>query len=86
MGVVTRWSPQSREYIESLEYSQKRQFIHAVEDLEGLVVQCMFKLSKANLTSTGSYQSSCIFATHVILGYKLQKQISKAIVKHSGAI
>ncbi|KAG1819542.1 uncharacterized protein BJ212DRAFT_1209329, partial [Suillus subaureus] len=43
----------------------------AVEDLEGLVVQCMFELSKANLASTG---------------YKLRKQISKAIVKHSGAI
>ncbi|KAG2107568.1 hypothetical protein BD769DRAFT_1630595 [Suillus cothurnatus] len=66
MGVVTRWSPQSREYIESLEYSQKCQFICAVEDLEGLIVQCMFELSKANLTSTG---------------YKLRKQISKAIVK-----
>ncbi|KAG1812026.1 hypothetical protein EV424DRAFT_1473620 [Suillus variegatus] len=66
MGVVTRWSPQSRKYIDSLEYSQKRRFIRAVEDLEGLVVQHMFELSKANLASTG---------------YKLWKQISKAIVK-----
>ncbi|KAG2127666.1 hypothetical protein DEU56DRAFT_758550 [Suillus clintonianus] len=51
--------------------------IHVVEDiedrmnLEGLIVQLMFELSKANLASTG---------------YKLRKQISKAIVKHSGAI
>ncbi|KAG2032361.1 hypothetical protein BDR03DRAFT_936026 [Suillus americanus] len=71
MGVVTQWSPQSHEYIESLEYSQKCRFIRAVEDLEGLVVQRMFELSKANLASTG---------------YKLWKQISKAIVKCSGAI
>ncbi|KAG2148710.1 uncharacterized protein EDB93DRAFT_1084774, partial [Suillus bovinus] len=47
------------------------QFIHAVKDLEGLIVQHMFELSKANLASTG---------------YKLRKQISKAIVKRSGAI
>ncbi|KAG2057304.1 hypothetical protein BDR06DRAFT_1037554 [Suillus hirtellus] len=40
-------------------------------NLEGLVVQHMFELSKANLASTG---------------YKLWKQISKAIVKHPGTI
>ncbi|KAG2121463.1 hypothetical protein DEU56DRAFT_746660, partial [Suillus clintonianus] len=47
------------------------QFIRAIKDLEGLVVQRMFELSKANLASTG---------------YKLRKQISKAIMKCSGAI
>ena len=36
-----------------LEYSQHRQFIHVVEELEGLVVQRLFELSKANLASTG---------------------------------
>ncbi|KAI0245897.1 hypothetical protein BJV78DRAFT_1086966, partial [Lactifluus subvellereus] len=39
--------------------------------LEGLVVQQLFELSKANLASTG---------------YKLQKHISKGIVKRSSAI
>jgi hypothetical protein len=53
MSVVTRWSPQSQQYIRVLEYSRKRQFIRAVEDLEGLIVQRMFELSKANLASTG---------------------------------
>ena len=36
-----------------LEYSQQRQFIRAVEELENLVVQRLFELSKANLASTG---------------------------------
>ncbi|KAI5993174.1 hypothetical protein EDC04DRAFT_2586645 [Pisolithus marmoratus] len=36
-----------------LKYSQHCQFICAVEELENLVVQCLFKLSKANLASTG---------------------------------
>ncbi|KIM56647.1 hypothetical protein SCLCIDRAFT_132080, partial [Scleroderma citrinum Foug A] len=48
------------------------QFIHAVEELENLVVQCLFELSKANLAST--------------VGYKLCKQISKAIVRQSAAV
>ena len=42
-----------REYVEMLEYSRRRQFIHAVEELENLVVQRLFKLSKANLAFTG---------------------------------
>ncbi|KIK23173.1 hypothetical protein PISMIDRAFT_31413, partial [Pisolithus microcarpus 441] len=42
-----------------------------VEELEGLVVQQMFELSKANLAKTG---------------YKMRKHISKAISRHSTAI
>ena len=37
-----------------LEYSQRRQFIRVVEELENLVVQRLFELSKANLASTGA--------------------------------
>ncbi|KIM61914.1 hypothetical protein SCLCIDRAFT_25388 [Scleroderma citrinum Foug A] len=71
LGIETRWMPQSTKYQEILKYAWRRQFIHAVEDLEGLMVQRLFELSKANLSSTG---------------YKLRKQISKAIVKCSTAI
>ncbi|KIK11656.1 hypothetical protein PISMIDRAFT_19361 [Pisolithus microcarpus 441] len=46
-------------------------FIRAVEELEGLVVQRMFELSKANLAKTG---------------YKMRKHISKAISRRSTAV
>ncbi|KIM54659.1 hypothetical protein SCLCIDRAFT_30952 [Scleroderma citrinum Foug A] len=69
--IEARWMPQSGKYQEVLEYTQRCQFIRIVEDLEGLVVQRLFELLKANLSSTG---------------YKLHKQISKAIVKCSAAI
>ncbi|KAG2054418.1 hypothetical protein BDR06DRAFT_884235, partial [Suillus hirtellus] len=46
-------------------------FVHAVEEIEGLVVQLMFELSKANFSS---------------IGYKMRKYISKAITQQSGAI
>ncbi|KIM53199.1 hypothetical protein SCLCIDRAFT_32065 [Scleroderma citrinum Foug A] len=71
LGIETRWTPRSAKYQEILEYARRRQFIHTVEDLEGLMVQRLFELLKANLSSTG---------------YKLRKQISKAIVKCSTAI
>ncbi|KAG1764991.1 hypothetical protein EDD22DRAFT_978874 [Suillus occidentalis] len=71
LGVSERWTPDHEEYVKALEYSRHRHFVRAVEELESLVVQRLFELSKANLASTG---------------YKLRKQISKAIVKCSGAI
>ncbi|KAG2337898.1 hypothetical protein BDR05DRAFT_952329 [Suillus weaverae] len=71
LGVSERWTPDHEEYVKALEYSRRQHFICTVEELESLVVQCLFELLKANLASTG---------------YKLWKQISKAIVKCSGAI
>ena len=52
-----RWTADRPEYVEMLEYSRQRQFIRAVEDLENLVVQRLFELSKANLASTGEVLS-----------------------------
>lgn len=48
-----RWAPDSPKYKEYLEYSRQREFIRAVENLEGLVVQRILELAKANLASTG---------------------------------
>lgn len=55
LGIEMRWMPQSTKYQEVLEYAKRRQFIRTVEDLEGLVVQWLFELSKANLSSTGKF-------------------------------
>jgi len=51
------WTMDQCEYVEMLEYSQWHQFICAVEELENLVVQRLFELSKANLASTGEVVS-----------------------------
>ena len=51
--IKNQWTLQHPEYAMALEYSQHRTFIRAVEELEGLVVQRMFELSKANLAGTG---------------------------------
>ncbi|KAG6379623.1 hypothetical protein JVT61DRAFT_10136 [Boletus reticuloceps] len=52
-------------------FEKHRTFIRVVDELEGLVVQRLFELSKANLASTG---------------YKMRKHISKALAKRSTAI
>jgi len=51
------WTMDRHEYVQMLEYSRQRQFIRAVEELENLVVQRLFELSKANLASTGEVVS-----------------------------
>jgi hypothetical protein len=55
LGVDERWTPGHEEYQRALQYLNNRKFIRAVEALEGLVVQRLFELSKANLVGTGKY-------------------------------
>ncbi|KAG1729622.1 uncharacterized protein EDB91DRAFT_1059885, partial [Suillus paluster] len=71
LGLTERWTPRDPEYQEPLEYLNNNRFVHAVQRLEGLVVQRLFELAKANLASTG---------------YKMRQQISNAITRRSSAI
>ncbi|KAF8129932.1 hypothetical protein EV363DRAFT_1168096 [Boletus edulis] len=70
-GIQRRWSADDPEYIAVQDYARHRTFIRAVEELEGLVVQRLFELSKANLAGTG---------------YKMRKHISKALTRRSATI
>ncbi|THH00432.1 hypothetical protein EW026_g2103 [Hermanssonia centrifuga] len=71
IAIEDRWAENSKEYKEVLVYINRRQFIRTVCELEGLVVQRLFELSKANLAGTG---------------YKMRQHISKALVRRSAAI
>ncbi|KAF8548221.1 hypothetical protein OG21DRAFT_1479278 [Imleria badia] len=70
-GIKQRWSPDHLEYLACVNYVKHCAFIRVVEELEGLIVQRLFELLKANLASTG---------------YKMRKHISKALTKRSTAI
>ncbi|KAG2121555.1 hypothetical protein BD769DRAFT_1629407 [Suillus cothurnatus] len=59
------------EYKQASAYLMNQRFIRAVEQLEGLVVQWLFELAKANLAGTG---------------YKMRQQILNAITRRSTAI
>jgi hypothetical protein len=49
------WEPDDVEYQKIIEFIKDRQFIRTVNELEGMVVQWLFELSKANLAGTGNY-------------------------------
>lgn len=53
LGFEERWSAEEPRYLDALKYIKNRTFIGVVERLEGLVVQRLFELSKANLAATG---------------------------------
>ncbi len=52
------WLEGSAEYEAAREYAHNRRFIRAVDELERLVVQRLFELSKANLAGTGNVDLS----------------------------
>ncbi|KIJ52905.1 hypothetical protein M422DRAFT_88880, partial [Sphaerobolus stellatus SS14] len=70
LGISERWTSQSPGYQTTLKYMNQRQFQLAVDKLEGLVVQRLFELTKANASETG---------------YKLRTHINKAIKSRSKA-
>lgn len=58
LGIEERWMPNSSEYVATQLYVKNRRFIRAVDELERLVVQRLFELSKANLAGTGKHSMS----------------------------
>ena len=62
LGIEEHWSAEDPSYLDALKYIHNRTFIGAVERLEGLVVQRLFELSKANLATTGVF--FCLLSIH----------------------
>ena len=54
LNVVDCWAPEHPEYKAAMEFKNNLVFIKVVEELERLVVQRIFELSKSHLSSTGA--------------------------------
>lgn len=54
LSIETRWTVNDVEYKQASAYLTNRRLIWAVEQLEGLVMQQLFELAKANLAGTGT--------------------------------
>ena len=52
IGIEECWSVEDPCYLDALKYIHNRPFIGVVECLEGLIVQRLFELLKANLAVT----------------------------------
>jgi hypothetical protein len=86
LDIGIRWTVESPEYQQAVEYLQIRHYQLAVDKLEGLVVQRLFELTKANLSQTGKRHRFLGTHTNLFIGYKLRMHISKALQTRSKAI
>ncbi|KAI0037789.1 hypothetical protein FA95DRAFT_1506476, partial [Auriscalpium vulgare] len=71
LGLAEAWTADTPEYQRNLGILQRTKFDKVVDQLEGLVVQRLFELAKANISGTG---------------YKMRKHISSAITRRSAAV
>ncbi|KIK32492.1 hypothetical protein CY34DRAFT_19014 [Suillus luteus UH-Slu-Lm8-n1] len=71
LEVITRWVPEDAEWQKARSLVTNRKYQRALDRLEGLVVACIFELTKMNRAGTG---------------YRLRKHIAKALQTHSLAI
>ena len=55
MGISNWWDLLSPEYLETLGYLNTRSYQQALEELQRLVIQWLFKLHKMNMLATGEY-------------------------------
>jgi hypothetical protein len=65
MGIEKRWDPMSPEYLETLGYLSIRKYQRALEELQRLVIQCLFELHRMNMSATGecSFKNSDLSVT-----------------------
>ncbi|KAH9923875.1 uncharacterized protein B0H18DRAFT_878327 [Fomitopsis serialis] len=70
LDISVRWTPNSTEYQEACKLLTMRQYQRAVDELERLVVQRLFELTKLGM----------------MLGYKLREKIGKALKARAQAI
>lgn len=53
MGITTRWTPATPEYMETICYISERQYHQALDNLQRLVTQRLFELHRLNLSGVG---------------------------------
>ncbi|CUA68891.1 hypothetical protein RSOLAG22IIIB_08135 [Rhizoctonia solani] len=70
-GIEHRWTSTSAEWVEAEQLEHNQRFQRVVDELEQLVVQRLFELSRAGLARTG---------------YKLRMHINKSIARRSSAL
>jgi hypothetical protein len=64
-NIETRWAPTSQEYLDALTVVTERKYRRAIDDLERLVVQRLFEMTKLGMSGVGVcfflYQDELVF-------------------------
>jgi hypothetical protein len=79
LGIEQRWTPEMPEYKNAEQHHKHRRFIRAVMEVEGLTVQRLFELAKANLAGTGIFVS--ITSVLVLLNLLCRLQNAETYIK-----
>jgi hypothetical protein len=86
-NIETRWAPTSQEYRDALTVVTERKYRRAIDDLERLVVQRLFEMTKLGMSGVGMslfpYPDELVF---IELGYKLREKINKSLKARVDAI
>lgn len=53
--IITRWAPTSQEYLDALVVVRERKYRRAIDNLERLVVQRLFEMTKLGQSGVGAY-------------------------------
>ena len=64
--IITRWAPTSQEYLDALVVVRERKYRRAIDDLERLVVQRLFEMTKLGQSGIGVYAffPCCLYLTN----------------------
>jgi hypothetical protein len=85
-GIEKRWVITSPEYREARTMMAERRYRRAIDELERLVVQRLFELTKLGMNGVGKCDILLIHMSYTCLGYKLREKISKSLKTRQEAI
>jgi hypothetical protein len=86
-NIAVRWAPTSQEYLNALTIVHERKYRRAIDDLERLVVQRLFEMSKLGMSGVGMsdfIKMSIIF--YHSTGYKQREKLSESLKARVDAI
>ena len=87
LDIQERWTESTPEYQEFHQLNICTTYSKALDELERLVVMRLFELVKMSASGTGRSSSRSEFNADILFtGYKLRRQISKALQRRSEAI
>ena len=88
LNIKQTWTEDDPEYQDAAWYLQHRDFHHALDCVQQLVVQRLFEMSKANIAGMGNIVLSILSAcsNYSQTGYKMRTSIWKALKQRSKAI
>lgn len=88
-GIEERWTPQMQSYKDAQVLLSERKYRRALDELERLVVQRLFEMTKLGMSGVGRrvFRINLTYSNHsILLGYRLRDKIGRSLKTRSDAI